>query len=83
MAMLLLHSAVLSVAPGHEFVEACDLVIGDAAKYVGEPGLRIDAIEFGSLDQGIGDCSGVAAAVGAHEEVDDMTVPAWFAVRCR
>ncbi len=32
--------------PGHEFVELCDLVVGDAAKNVGEPGLRIDAAEL-------------------------------------
>ena len=32
--------------PGYEFVELCDLVVGDAAKNVGEPGLRIDATEL-------------------------------------
>ena len=32
--------------PGHEFVELCDLVVGDAAENVGEPGLRIDAAEL-------------------------------------
>ncbi len=32
--------------PGHEFVEPCDPVVGDAAMTVGEPGLRIDAAEL-------------------------------------
>jgi len=30
-------------------------VIGDAAKHVGQPGLRIDAIQLGGFDQGVGD----------------------------
>ena len=52
--MALLRSG-LSVTPEHEFIEHCDLVVGDAAKDVGEPGLRIDAAELCRLDQGIGD----------------------------
>jgi len=29
-------------------------VVGDAAEDIGEPGLRIDAIEFGYFDQRLG-----------------------------
>ena len=42
-----------SVTPGHQFVEPGDLVIGDAAEHVGQPSLRIDAIQLGGFDQGI------------------------------
>jgi flagellin-like hook-associated protein FlgL len=45
----------LSVTPWQEFVDACDFVVGDAAKNVGEPGLRIDAVELRRFDQRIGD----------------------------
>ncbi len=41
-----------SVTPGQQFVEPGDLVIGDAAEDVGQPGLGIDAVEFGGLNQG-------------------------------
>ncbi len=52
--MALLRSG-LSVTPGHEFIQLCDLVVGDAAQRVGEPSLRIDAVEFGGFDQRVGD----------------------------
>jgi hypothetical protein len=45
----------LSVTPGHQFVEPGDLVIGDAAEHIGEPGLGINAIQLGGFDQGVGD----------------------------
>jgi hypothetical protein len=45
----------LSVTPRQEFVELYDLVVGDATENVGEPGLRIDAVEFCRFDQRIGD----------------------------
>ncbi len=50
----LLRSA-LSVSPRHEFIQLCDLVLGDAGQRVGEPGLGIDAAEFCRFDQRIGD----------------------------
>ena len=31
--------SVLSVLPGHELVEASDLVVSDAGEHIGEPGL--------------------------------------------
>ncbi len=52
----------LSVTPGGELVQPCDFVLGDAAEHIGEPGLGIDAVELGGLDQGIGDGCRFAAA---------------------
>ncbi len=58
--------SVLSVTPRHEFIQLCDLVVGDAAKNVSEPGLRIDVVELGGFDQGIGDGGGFTASWEAH-----------------
>jgi len=49
-------------------------VVGNAGENVGEPGLRIDAIELGRFDQRIGDGGRLSAAQGTHEEIDEMTV---------
>ena len=57
MAMLLLHSAVLSVAPGHEFVETSDLVVGDDGKRLGQPGLRVDTVKLGGFQECLLSCS--------------------------
>jgi hypothetical protein len=43
-------------------VDLVDLVVGDAAEGVGEPGLWVDAVELGGFDQGAGDGGRVAAA---------------------
>ncbi len=40
----------LSVTPRHEFIQLCDLVVGDAAKNVGEPSLII----WGTYESAIG-----------------------------
>ena len=42
----------LSETPGEQLVELRDLVIGDALEDIGHPGLGVDAVEFGGLDQG-------------------------------
>ncbi len=54
--------SVLSVTPRHQFVDPIDLVIGDAAENVGEPCLRINAVQLHGLDQRIGDGSGFGRA---------------------
>lgn len=46
--------------PVKEFVGLCDLVVWDAGENVGEPGVRIDAIQLGRLDQGVCDGGGLA-----------------------
>jgi hypothetical protein len=43
---------MLSVSRRHGFIQLCDLVIGDAANNVGEPGLRIDVAELCCFDPG-------------------------------
>ena len=49
-AVVQLRSTMLSVTPRHELVEARDLVVRDAAENVGEPCLRINAVQLGGLD---------------------------------
>jgi len=41
----------MSLTPGQEFIETSNLVVGNAAENVGEPGLRIDAAEHCRFDQ--------------------------------
>ncbi len=55
--------SVLSVTPRHELVETRDLMVGDAAESVGEPCLRVDAVQLGGLDQRIGDGGGSSASL--------------------
>lgn len=44
------------MAPWHQLGRAGDFVVGDAGEYVGEPGLRINAVELGRFNQGVGGC---------------------------
>jgi hypothetical protein len=53
----------LSETPGEQLVEFRDFVIGDATEHIGQPGLGIDAVELGGLDQGVGDGCGFAATL--------------------
>ena len=43
-------------------------ITGDSAQYVGEPGLRVDAVELGGGDQGVDRCGALATAVGTSEQ---------------
>jgi hypothetical protein len=43
-------------------------VIGNPGEHIGEPSLRIDIIELGSLDQRVHDRGAFAATLGAGEE---------------
>jgi len=43
----------LSCVPWQQIIDAVDLVIRDAGEGFGEPCLRIDAIQFGGLKQGV------------------------------
>ena len=43
-------------------------VRGDAGEDVGEPGLRIDIVELGGLDQRVDDRGALPTAVGAAEQ---------------
>ena len=51
--------------PGEQFVDAVDLVIGDTLEDLGEPGLRVDAIEPDGLDQGLPGAPSLADPVRA------------------
>jgi hypothetical protein len=56
------------VTPGQQLVGPGDLVLGDPAQHLGEPGLRVDAVQLGGLDQRVGDAGRPAAAFGADKE---------------
>ncbi len=56
------------VVPGEQFVDAADLVIGDAFQHPGEPGLRVNTVELGRFGQGKGDGHGLAAAFRTGEQ---------------
>ena len=43
-------------------------MIGNPAQDVGEPGLRVNAIQLGGSDQGVGGAGTLAAAVGTGEQ---------------
>lgn len=47
-----------------QFVEPVDLVIMDAVEDVSEIGLRIEAVEFGGLDDGHGAGQGFRTGIG-------------------
>ena len=43
-------------------------MIGDAAQHIGEPGLGVDAIEFGGGNQGIDRGRALVTAIGTREQ---------------
>ena len=43
-------------------------MVGDASEHVGEPGLRIDVVDFRRDDQGVHERGFVTATVGAGEQ---------------
>jgi hypothetical protein len=43
------------IIPWKQLINSVDLVVCDAAQGIGEPGLRIDAVQLGGLNQGIDD----------------------------
>jgi len=56
-----------SPVPGQEFVEPVDRVLGDTGQDVGQPGLRIDVVQFGRDDDAVHDGGALSAAIGARE----------------
>ena len=48
-------------------------MINDAGQCVGEPVLRIDAVELAGFDEGIGDRRRLSAALRTHELIDFPT----------
>ena len=54
--------------PREELIQTCDFVVGDLGKDPCEPGLGIDTVELGGLNEGIGDSRGLTATFRAHKE---------------
>ena len=48
--------------PRQQLVELLSGMAGDAGEHVGEPGLRIDVVQFGGDDQAVEDGGALAAA---------------------
>jgi len=53
--------------PRQELVDPGGGLVGDVGEHVGEPGLRIDAVELGRGDQGVYRDGALATAIGAAE----------------
>ena len=58
----------LAPIPRQEFSQVSDLMIGDPGQHVSEPGLRIDAVELGRLNERQHDRCALTAAIGAGEQ---------------
>ena len=56
-------------APGEEFVDPVDRVIGDAGENVAEVFFRIELVESGGFDEGVDSGGTLAAGIGAGEEI--------------
>jgi hypothetical protein len=54
--------------PGQQLIQTLDVVIIDARQDIDKPGLRIDIVELGGLDQREHDGSALAATIGAGEQ---------------
>ena len=54
--------------PGQELIEPGCRMVSDAGEHVGEPGLRVDAVELGGGDQGVDRRRPLATAVAAGEQ---------------
>jgi hypothetical protein len=51
-----------------QLVDPIDLVVGDAAKDIGQPSLWIDAVELGGFDKRLGDCCRLSSALRASKK---------------
>lgn len=56
------------IGPGKQLVDAIDLMLGNAAKDIGEPRLRINLVEFRCLDERIGSRRGATTRFGSGEK---------------
>ena len=57
-----------SVTPRHQLVQTCDPMVWYLGEDPCEPGFRINFVEFGGLNEGIGDGRSLSTALGAHKE---------------
>ena len=58
-------TAFCAPVPGQQFGDPLGRIIGHSRENISEPGLRIDIVELGGLDQSIDGGGAVAALVGA------------------
>jgi len=56
-----------SPIPRQKIADALGGMIGQTGKHVGEPGLRVDVVELGGVDEGVDGCGAIAAFIGAGE----------------
>ena len=49
--------------PGHKGIELAGRVTWETAQNVGEPGLGVDVVEFGGVDQAVDDGGALTAAI--------------------
>jgi hypothetical protein len=61
--MVSVHSPL--IIPWEQVIDPVDLVVCDAAQGIGEPGLWIDVVQLGGLNQDIDDGCGFAATFGS------------------
>jgi hypothetical protein len=54
--------------PGQQCSQVGDLVIGNSGQHVGKPGLGVDVVELGRLNQREHERSAFAATIGAGEQ---------------
>jgi hypothetical protein len=53
--------------PRQQLIDVAGRVPGDPGQDVGQPGLRVDIVQFGGDDQAVQRCGALSAAVGAGE----------------
>jgi hypothetical protein len=58
----------LSVSPRQQFVAPVDLVVSDTAKNIGQPSLRINAVELGRFDQYVGNGRRLSSTLRSGEQ---------------
>ena len=44
------------------------MAVGHAIDHIGEPSLRIEAVEFGAFQHGVEDCGTLAAGIGSEKQ---------------
>ena len=54
--------------PWQQFVDPVDRMLCDARKDIGQPGLRIDIVKTGGLDQRVKHGGALSTAIGAAEQ---------------
>ena len=62
-------SAARLPVPGQKFADAIDRMIGDAGQNIAQISLRVEAIHFGGLDEGVHRGGSHAAGIGACKEI--------------